>query len=971
MTGREADVLALVCQRLTNAEIADRLTLSERTVESHVGSLLRKLGAPNRRGLIEVQRARAAPAPPRDREPLPFVGRAAELVQLERWWLDEGSDTKLVIVFGDPGVGKSRLLSEFAARAGMSATPVLRGRAVETGGSPYEPVLGAVRQLVTTASDSFLDSLDDMTVGALWRVVPELRVRRPAFAARAAGWEDLDRSSLLDAVADCIASGRPPLLVLDDIQWAERPALLMLARVLERQRRVRVVASCRFLSPLSNPDVDQFLADLRREDRPVLRFSLRGLETDDVAQLMGEKPGCGLSEAAREFASNLHQRTEGNAFFIRETLRQLEEIDVISFAEKRWAKGPLGEFGIAEGVREVVTSRLSSLSQRSRRGMQAAAVIGLEFDLQVLAEVMAQDEDEAINVTEEAVSHRLVHEDPLHTDGYGFVHALVHEVLLAELGASRRARLEWRTGEALAAQRTHGRYVRAGEIARHLASGADVGDAPMLIRWSLSAGAEAMEHLAYEEAIRHYQTALDALERSDTPAYGERADTLIALGQAANRAGDPQRWRSSCLEAASMARQAGDPHRLARAAVSLLGTLAPGPTDGEVVNLLDEAADSLRSSPGSPSGFALLAELLARLSGYLTNVDPQRSSALADEALVAARRSQDQRSLALALMQTTQSQDLDHQEHRSRLREAASLAEAAGDLDVVLRSHSNLMAGALLWAERDEFDLHLAEYRRLAEASRAPIPVLLSAVDHAGALALDGRYADSLDQFDELLRRAKPLGDPNIVWNILAGMLPPRRELGQLALVLKGFRRTAETGQKPAFQAILVRALCDGGYVEEARARLEAMLSEPDEMLSGFLRRYTLALLAEAAAILDHSTGATTIRPWLQTELRHGECVVVGPNAYHGAVRRYTGLLALTLGNADHAVEDHTAALELHERMRTPGWAARSRYDLAQALRARGTRSDDEAADRLTAEARDLASRLGMRSLLEELSSAR
>jgi tetratricopeptide (TPR) repeat protein len=388
-----------------------------------------------------------------------------------------------------------------------------------------------------------------------------------------------------------------------------------------------------------------------------------------------------------------------------------------------------------------------------------------------------------------------------------------------------------------------------------------------------------------------------------------------------------------------------------------------------VVALLEEARDALLASALTEPQQRLLAELLARFNGYLTNMRPDRSAELAVEALETARRVGDGRSLALALIYSTQSYALDRAEYSSRLREAAQLAEEAGDVELVLVANSNLMAAALMWADRDEFDRRLAEYARVATALGTPTPLVLSAIDHAGAAAIDGRYDDARTQLLEALRRSERLGDPNLRRNVAAGMAPINRELGRLARRIDAYRRDASNGSHAWREAGLIWVLAEAGQFDEANGRLDALLVRPDELLAGFLRRYSLVVLAEAAGTLGHVDAAARLVPWLIDELASGECVILGPNTFFGSVRRYLGLLTLTLGRADDAVHHHEAALAIHERMRARGWAARSRYDLTRALLARGCPGDAERAAALADEARRAADELGMPKLLEEIAA--
>jgi tetratricopeptide (TPR) repeat protein len=164
-------------------------------------------------------------------------------------------------------------------------------------------------------------------------------------------------------------------------------------------------------------------------------------------------------------------------------------------------------------------------------------------------------------------------------------------------------------------------------------------------------------------------------------------------------------------------------------------------------------------------------------------------------------------------------------------------------------------------------------------------------------------------------------------------------------------------------------ALSEAGEREEAAERLHALLAEPDALRSGYLRRVALAFLAEATAALEDTTAAAQLAPWLHEETRHGTCVNMGAHAYLGALGRYEGLVALTMGRPDDAVGHHERALDVHEKMRARGWAARSRYDLARALLARRAVGDVERAVGLIESATDVARDLGMSRLLEEMSA--
>jgi DNA-binding SARP family transcriptional activator len=971
-TGRQAD--ALGAYQTLRQQLADELGLEpgpelarlEHEILGHAPSLDWSPARRRRAGRDSL----VASNLPDQREPLRFVGRGAERDELAAWWDESSLGARLALVSGEAGVGKTRLVTTFARELERGGSLVLYGRAAEAGGSAYEPVIGALRHFVVSADDEVIDAFDETAAAAISRLVPEMAERRPVLAARASAWGEVDRSWLLGAVAECFAdSGGPPvLMVLDGLQWADRAALLLLSRLAEPGRRVRILGTYRTAGRAPTAHLSELQAEMRHDDRPMTHIALEGLSRDDVAELVSVLTDTEPPDAGHAFVADLHRRTNGNPFFVHETLRQLETTGAISVAGGRWGVDrPLGDLGIPEGIRDVVGLRLAPLSADARDVLRAGAIMGTDFDVDVLAAVLGRDDGYVVSALDEALAAGLVHEDLARIDRYGFSHALIHEVVVAELSRSRRIRLERRTAEALETLRPTELDELAGELARHFVAGAAVGDALKAADYSLRAAARAREHVAWEEAVNYYEMALGALERSGEATDEQRADMLIMLGSAANRAGNVQRWREACLEAARVARRVGDADRLAAAAISLLGTLGPGPDD-VVIALIEQAIDALRSSVASPIRLALIAELLARLSGHLANTRPDRSEELAGEALETARRAEDERTLALALVRSTQTYALERDEHQARLREATRLAEASGDLEVVLEANSGLMAGALIWADRDEFDRRLREYARVANVTRSSAALVVSAIDHAGAAALDGRYEQAREQFGDALRRAAALADPSLRGDIRAGLAPVDREQGRLSWRVERTRQVAAARvSTPSYQVALIRRLCEAGELAEATEHLDAILVRPETVLTGFLRRFNLANLAEAADILGHRDVAGLLYRWLEDELRRGDCIIVGPSAYFGAVHRYLGLLALTLGRAPDAVNHHEAAMEVHERMRARGWAARSRYDLARALLARNEEGDNSRAAHLLDTAAHIARQLTMPKLLDEV----
>ena len=283
-------------------------------------------------------------------EERPFVGREAELAVLhDRWASTPGG---VVVVAGEAGVGKTRLAARFAAAAHGGGATVLHGRIDEETVVPYQPFVEALRHYVAHAGGAA--SAPDLAP-----LVPELGVCRRSAAA---GERENRRYRLFEAVAAVLgqaAAARPLLLVVEDLQWAGRPTLLLLRHVVRRLHGspLMVLVTLRDAEADRDGAPARLLADLGREEA-VQRVALSGLDEAETAVLVGDA----------QLARTLQGRTAGNPFFIEEMLRSL-------------AEAPDEPPGVPEGVKDLVSRRLSRLAPATVETLTAAAVLGRDFRL--------------------------------------------------------------------------------------------------------------------------------------------------------------------------------------------------------------------------------------------------------------------------------------------------------------------------------------------------------------------------------------------------------------------------------------------------------------------------------------------------------------------------------------------------------------------------------------------------------------
>ena len=910
----------------------------------------------------------------------PLIGRANDLGRLEEELANARRGAgRLVLVAGEPGIGKTRLALEFARGAYADGATVLYGRCDDDALVPYQPFVEALRHLIVEATDDDLGAILGSTGHELTRVVPELRDRLPDLAEPFRGESDIERARLHDATVDllrAVAERTALVLVLDDLHWADTPTLVLLkhlARAASNLAGVLIVGTYRDVELDRRHPLAQVLADLRR-DSLYERVLLRGLSADDVVAMLEARSESTLDAAGHGLARAVHRETEGNPFFIREIIRHLVETNTIRQEDGRWVSElTLEQIGLPESVREVIGRRLSLLSEGCDDVLRVASVIGREFTVDVLARVTETTPAALADLLDEATRARVVDEVPEEFDRFSFSHMLVRETLYEELTTSRRVRVHQRIGRVLEELRPDPTGEDLNALARHFREAALIGEVDRAVDYGTRAGGQAMRMAAYEEAVAHYDRALQALDVADRDGddvalAAKRSVVLIHKGEAQLAAGDTGGGRRSFFAAAEVAQATGDAEQLARAAWACGGLwVEVGGIDTELLDLLHAA---LRALPTEDS--ALRSRLMSRIAMDLAfGLDVTTASAMATGSLAMARRLSDEATLAYALVAWRHVfSSASHLEARlAASAEAAAIADRRGNFALALRARSFLLpdaveAGdlalandALAGIERAAAELNQARYDYLATITRAGVAQWHGRFDEAEELAVRAREAATqLGRFTGLVAAAMVL-------------LDTRGDRDGVTASVAEARWLVDTlgASTPLFAALAPLAFAGEGDLESARRVVRDMVHS-DPLPEAFSGEYAWGVypVVMPELIVDPDVAAHIEKILAQHAGHHMTVHGTGFVGYLGPVNSALGRLATVQGHLDDAERLLRTAIVEAESMEAPSFAARAKLNLVEVLFALADGDADVASEAgaLLAEVIATATELGSRDIL-------
>ncbi len=848
-----------------------------------------------------------------------FVGREPERARLEeRLRAALGGEGQVVLVAGEPGVGKTRLADEAATRARALGVVVAAGRATEDEGSPpYWPFLQVFR--------------------ALGREPPAEMSPRLADATVPGGGSPQRRFRFFEAAADALVAEAEPgglFVVLDDVQWADSASVRLLVHLSTAMARSRlmVLVTYRDTETAGQEQLRAAVAALARET-VVTRMRLTGLTEAEVATYLSGVTGW---EVPVSVASAVCRRTQGNPFFVGELGRLLtSSLD--------------GQ--LPDGVRDAVRDRLARLSPSCRGVVSAGAVLGSEVDPVALASATGLAFDDVLTALDEAAAAGIV----IGHDGRRFAHDLIREAARLELPTPERLALHRRMADYLVGRGDAD--LRVAEVAFHRLESLPAGDPAQAVAWAERAAEHARAQYAWEEAAALYRRALDAATAHDLAGPARRCGLLLAMADAQVRSFGVADARDTLLEAARIARQIGDAESIAGAALTMEG-VSDHLWDAVGRRLCDEALGGLPD--GDSAMRARVLALRVSMASWEEGDEEPRSA----QALAMAERVDDRRAIREALRARQMAMSgPDTGRERLALGDRMVALGAGIDDDTVLWGRLWRFDALAQLGDLDGAEAELAPIAAVAEPLRSPVASWHVVRCRAAIAGARGRFDEAMTFALEAERLAHRAGT--------GGPLLPSQAMLVLYRILLG-----EPGQFPAEHVAPTANAAASAFIstvhafwllaegERDRAQRIYRAWPPPSAVPPMVRLPALTWMIDFAEEFDDRKRAAEC---YQLLLPHADLLVCGGAGIVcivGTVREALGRAAAMAGRLDDAVRHLRSGVELAERVGMPPAAASATYHLARVLARRRRSGDRDEASALAASTAAMAHRLGMRPLV-------
>jgi tetratricopeptide (TPR) repeat protein len=845
---------------------------------------------------------------------------------------------QIAVITGEPGIGKTTLTAEVARLAHDAGAVVLLGHCDPEPLLPGQPMVEIVDQVVEATEHGLITTLGPHG-GELGRLLPGIDRRLPGLAPPGDAPGDTARYLLARALCDALraaAGGRFLLVVVEDLHWADAMTIDLLRHVVAGGDlpTMTLVVTRR---PGPDSHLDALLATLSRE-APVTEVALAGLAEDETSALVSaELARQSMGPTSPWLGRSIHTHTGGNPFFTLELARHLAERGTTDLL-------PTDELPL--GVVAVVERRVAELGLGAGAVLRAAAVVGREFDIDLVLDACA--DSEAAAGLQAASSAGLVQQVPGISGRYSFAHSIVRSVVRRSIGAGDLEALHARIAASIGERRQS--PVPHASLAHHWAH-AGLGHLDDAVAHSQLAAETSLRDHAYERASKQCDLGLEVLNAAGVQDQ-RRLRLLLTSADALESGGDRQQAREQAADAFALAVRLGDVDAIAQAATTAVPVLA----DAATAEILDHA---LALVPPTHPRRALL---LATLASMLGETAVERSDQLIAEARELATRRRDVEALHHVLAYDTfVGHDIAPAMRVAAATEILALAESQWSgltLDAhTFRGTAHLELGDLRAAERD-----FAAHERIAAELRAPGPLAVDDQRRAMRALLAGCFDEAEGHVHQAMLHVGD--DPAWVSVYGAQLVAIRMERGRhgeaLALVDALGPPDADRPLTHATRALMLASV---GRPDEAAPLVQDLARSSPGWRRDILWLVTTSILADAAVALgDKDAAAVTYR--MLAPLPDRLVIFTLGAVCWGSVERFLAPLAALLGQVDDAVAHHERAIAVHERLPAPTFLVRDRLGLAAVLRQRGRSGDEARAQDLSREARASARALDLHHLL-------
>lgn len=849
----------------------------------------------------------------------PLVGRASATEQARRHWHAAGTGhSSTLLITGQPGMGKTRLIAQVAEEAHHDGAIIVAGICDSELPVPYQPFAMALNEP---------HLFDDQLALAISARSGPLAAIFPGHVSRLDDQGSAARFELFEAVAallERLSVAHPIVLVLEDLQWATPPTLLLLRHLVQHlgDARVLILGTYRDEEVMANATLRDLVAEIHASNR-ASKLELRALDADDVSQLVATLVPSAPAANVHGFARRVRDESAGNAFFVCEVLDHLAADGQL---ERLVTDGQIGDrLPIPDSVRDVVGQRLGRLSPDAEELLTTAAVIGLAFDLPLVAEVLGWPIGRVLEEVEHAERAGLVNE--IDAGRYSFSHAIVRMTLLERLSATRHALAHRRVAEAIEVIGGS----RHDELAHHWQL---AGEDAKSFGYLESAAARDLAALAYESAAERYQQLIDfARSSGHDPALEARSWLGLGLAQRAMGEAD---YFQAVEQAGRLARQLRDPDLMADAAIGSIHTgkffNTAGRTETGLVELCEDAL--LLLDPADPRRVRIMSTLAAHLT---FDHDRERRLELVEQAQKQARDIGDPVLLGDALCAEFIAL-WDPSTHARRMdlaRQIARTARASGDVELEFLggyfsafclAEQGDVAGARERLVRLDGPVELSRdfyFRFLVERLKLSLDML------TGGPGMQERIDDLAARYEG------SHADTQGTWSIQTGKLA--FEAGRLGALADTIRSMIDGSTVSSnWTAAYGLALLDNGDRDAATAVLDSFTRPTLD----YLWLSTMQGRADLAVALGRADWCTSILEELEP-FRGQLGIVASGSACYGLVSRTLGQLAIATDRTDLATELLDEAVAQADAIGAPFESTAARRYLAQALMRSGRRLDE------------------------------